>query len=271
LKKIKLYIYFLILLSISLIHAQRKEIKGQLIANDDVEGIHILNKTASKYAISNEDGSFEIIAKAADTLFISGLKYEAKEIVVTQLIADIGEFSVLLTEKINELDQVILGQLLTGSLESDLENSDVKTEVNFYDLGIPGNTNLPMTQNERKLHDADGGPDILSMSGGPFGGGVGLNLHKLLNRISGRTKKLREIVELDDKNKCINRLRNNYASIIFENDSLAERHKNEYFMFCLEDESVKALCKKDNDLESIAFLQEKLKAYKINRESATKD
>ena len=144
---------FFIALTISLVvNAQRKDLDGQLIANDEVEGLHILNRTASKYTISNEDGSFIIPAKALDTLFISGLKYEVQEFVITQSIIDLGSFSVLLIEKINELDEVIVGKILTGSLQSDLENSDAKPEIDFYDLGIPGNTNLPLTQNEQKLH-----------------------------------------------------------------------------------------------------------------------
>lgn len=270
-KKTKSFFSIITLLLVCFSHAQRKEINGKLLADDDVEGIHILNRTGTKYAISDENGSFVIIAKASDTLFISGLKYESKEVVITQLMEEQGSFSVQLTEKINELDKVILGEILTGSLESDLENSKSKTDINFYDLGIPGNTNLPLTQNERKLHDADGGPDILSLSGGPFGGGVGVNLHKLLNRLSGRTKKLEGIVELDDMDECINRLRRNYESIVFENDSLALNLKNEYFMFCMMDETFKALCDEGNDLKSIEFLQAKLKAYKKNRQSVIKD
>jgi hypothetical protein len=74
-KKINL-ICFLIVISPILVHnAQRKELNGQLIAEDEVEGLHILNKTASKYAISNEDGSFVILEKVSDTLVLSGVKY----------------------------------------------------------------------------------------------------------------------------------------------------------------------------------------------------
>lgn len=264
-KRTKLLFFLITLLSVFLLQAQRKILSGQLIADGDVEGIHILNRTASKYAISFEDGSFEILAKAYDTLTISGLKYEIKEVVITQPLVDIGKFSVLLNEKINELGEVIVGEILTGSLESDLENSKAKTEVNFYDLGIPGNTNLPLTQNERKLHDADAG------SWGHIGLGFGVNFHKLLNRISGRTKKLKEIVELDDRDKCINRLRIDYESIIFENDSLTESLKNEYFLFCQEDESFLGLCEEKNELKLLEYLQQKLKAYRENRESEDKN
>ena len=247
------------------VNAQRKDLNGQLIANDEVEGIHVLNKTASKYTISNEDGSFIIPAKASDTLFISGLKYEVQEFIITQSILDLGSFSVQLIEKINELDEVIVGKILTGSLQSDLENSDAKTEIDFYDLGIPGNTNIPLTQNEQKLHDADAG------SWGSLGLGFSVNFHKLLNRVSGRTKKLRNIVEIDNIEKCITHLRREYEEAIFKTDSLANILKNEYFYFCQEDEGFKALCDENNDLKAIEFLQTKLKAYKKNRESVTKD
>ncbi|WP_144374448.1 hypothetical protein [Winogradskyella sp. PG-2] len=255
----------MVFISTMVLNAQRKELKGQLVSNDEVEGLHILNKTATKYTISNEDGSFVIPARVSDTIVISGLKYQLQEYIITQSIMDIGSFNVLLIEKINELNEVIVGKILTGSLKSDLENSDAKTEVNFYDLGIPGNIKKPLTQNEQKLHDADGG------SWGHVGLGFGLNFHKLLNRISGRTKKLKDIVALDDRDRCINRLRIDYESIIFENDTLAENLKNEYFLFCQEDESFLGLCEEKNEIKLLEYLQQKLKAYQENRKSLTKD
>lgn len=247
------------------VNAQRKDLKGQLIADDEVEGLHIQNRTAAKYTISNEDGSFVIPAKATDTLIISGVKYQTQELIITQSNVDLGNFSVVLIENLNELDEVRVGKILTGGLESDLENSDAKTEINFYDLGIPGYKGKPLTQNERKLHDADAGPM------GYIGLGAGVNLHKLLNKISGRTKKLKAIVALDNEEKCISRLRREYEKTIFRTDTLAEKLKNEYFYFCQEDEGFKALCEENNDLKAIEFLQRKLKAYNKNRESVTKD
>ena len=258
-------IWLLLLLTISFVSAQTKDLKGQLTATDDVEGIHILNRTAAKYAISNEDGAFVIPAKELDTLVISGLKYKMNEIVISKSIMAAGNFNVELIDKINELDEVRVGKFLTGSLQSDLENSDAKTEINFYDLGIPGYKGKPLTQKERRLYDADGG------SWGYVGLGFGLNFHKLLNTISGRTKKLKLIVDLEDKTDCINRIRREYSEAIFESDNLAENLRNEYFIFCEEDERFLKLCSENNDLQLIDFLKEKLKAYKQNRLSATKD
>jgi hypothetical protein len=250
--------------------AQNKDIKGQLIAEDEVEGLHILNKTALKYTISNEDGSFIIPAKALDTIVISGVKYKVQEIIMTKAIIELGTLNVDLIESVNELREVIVGKILTGSLQSDLENSDAKTEINFYDLGIPGYIGKPLTQNERKLYDADGGPTG-SVMGGPFGGGVGLNMHKLLNKISGRTKKLKAIVELDNRDNCMQRLRREYESFLFEKDTLAENLRIEYFLFSQEDKNFLSLCNNNNEVAMLDFLQEKLKAYQKNRESVTKD
>jgi hypothetical protein len=264
-KKTKLLFSLVASLFAFLLQAQRSEIKGKLIASDDVEGIHILNKTASKFTISNDKGEFTIVAKATDTLFISSLVYENKEIIITEEQENSNSIEIKLKEKVSELDKVVVGKILTGSLQSDLENSDAKTEINFYDLGIPGNTKLPLTQNEKKLHDADGG------SWGHIGLGFGVNFHKLLNKISGRTKKLKDIVELDDRHKCINRLRIDYESILFENDTLAKNLRNEYFLFSQEDENFLSLCKEDNDIKLLEFLQQKLKAYRENLNSSNND
>lgn len=247
----------------SILVAQRQTLKGQLVAKGDVEGLHILNKTAVKYIVSNEKGSFTIPAKAKDTLVISGLKYKNKTLIITQNMVTQGRFKVALEEKINQLQEVVVGTIFTGSLESDIENSDAKPDVNFYDLGIPGYTGKPLTQNERKLHDAE--------SGGPIYTGLGVNFHKLLNRISGRTKKLKTIVALDDKQKCLEKIRSQYESAIFENDTLSANLKNEYFYFCDEDPKFTILCKQQNDLAMIDFLKLKLKAYKQNLKEKAKE
>ena len=157
-KKTKIFCTLCAVFASVLVCAQRKDLNGQLITGDEVEGIHILNRTASKYDISDENGKFIIPAKINDTLFISGLKYQVKEVVITESMVDLGNFNVELVEKINELDEVIIGTILTGSLESDLQNSKAEPEINFYDLGIPGYKGKPLTQNERKLHYADAGP-----------------------------------------------------------------------------------------------------------------
>jgi len=269
-KTIKIFAFIVFLVLAVGLQAQTKDLNGQLISEDEVEGLHILNKTAAKYTISNKDGSFVIPAKVSDTLVISGVKYQKQEVIITSSMVALGQFNVQLIENVNELNEVVVGKIFTGSLESDIQNSDAQPEINFYDLGIPGFTGKPLTQNERKLHDADAG-STGSLMGGPFGGGVGLNLHKILNKVSGRTKKLKSIVELDNRDACIKRLKDDYEDFIFEKDTLAENLRVEYFLFCQEDEEFLTLCNQNNQLNLIEFLQNKLKVYQENRKSVSID
>lgn len=269
-RSIKRLLIVISLLFIGTIHAQRKDVKGQLISNDEVEGLHIQNRTAAKYTISNDDGSFIIPVQVSDTLVVSGVKYHKQEVIITSSIVELGQLNVLLIENVSELKEVIVGKILTGSLESDMENSDAEPEINFYDLGIPGYTGKQMTQNERKLYDADAGA-MMEIVGGVYGGGPSVNLNKLLNTISGRTNKLKAIVEIDNREQCIQRLRADYESFLFEKDTLAEHLRNEYFLFCSEDDSFLALCHKNNEIELLEFLQSMLKVYQENRKSVSKD
>jgi hypothetical protein len=96
-------------------------------------------------------------------------------------------------------------------------------------------------------------------------------MHKLLNKISGRTKKLKAIVELDNRDNCMQRLRREYESFLFEKDTLAENLRIEYFLFSQEDKNFLSLCNNNNEVAMLDFLQEKLIAYQKNRESVTKD
>lgn len=245
-------------------------IDGKIIASEDLEGIHILNKTALKYAITQEDGSFTIIVRLVDTLVISGLKYQLKEVVVTKQMIDERYIEVELQEKVTVLQEVIVGEILTGSLASDVENTDAETDINFYDLGIPGFTGTPLTQTERRLFDADAG-NTFSLSGGPFGGGAGVNLHKLLNLISGRTKRLKRNVRLEDNQQCINYYKVEYSTDIFKHNALSPIYHNEFFQFCEDDPTITELCKENNSIKIIEFIKAKLKIYKNNLKITAED
>ena len=232
------------------VSAQLKTIKGEIVANDEVEGIHILNKSALKYTVTDTDGSFEILVKAMDTLTISGLKYQLKDVLITEEIINLGHIQIRLEEKVNQLDQVVVGRILTGSLGSDLKNTELKKEINFYDLGIPGYTGKPKTLNERKLAEAT--------SGGGF-----IPLFPLINAITGRTKRLKKQIELDKKDKCITKLKAAYSDLIFKNEKLSESQILQYFYYCSDDANFTSLCKGKSELTQVAFLIKKREEFKL--------
>lgn len=255
--KIKTYFFIVALFLVGFLNAQRINISGQLLADDDVEGLHILNKSAAKYIISNEDGNFVILAKVSDTLYMSGVKYKAQQLIITASIIELGEFSVQLIEKVNALNEVVVGEILTGSLQSDLENSDAKPDINFYDLGIPGNTDLPLTQSERRLHDSDHGQFV-----NYYGIALTINLHKILNRINGDTKEYKERIKRESNELCINRLQSEYSNTLFEAIAIPENFRSEFFQFCMEDKQFTAICEGENTINEVSFLLEKVKLFK---------
>ena len=229
-------------------YAQLQPLRGNVIANDDVEGIHILNKTSVKYTVTDSDGTFQIPAQINDTLTISSLKYNIKEIVVTQLVLKQNNLKVYLTERITQLDEVVVGKILTGSLSSDINNLDVETPINFYDLGIPGYTGKHKTLGERKLAEAT------------TGGGL-IPLFPLLNAITGRTKQLKKQLQAERDLRCMERLKSEYANIIFDEDETSKKVINQFFYYIIDSEKFRRNCYETNQLNKISFLQTELKSF----------
>lgn len=237
---------------------QTVDIHGRIIANDDVEGIHILNNTSLTFTISNNKGQFTIPVKLNDTLAISGVSYVLKKVVVRQDMIQSQSLTIYLSEKVNILDEVVVGKILTGDLSSDLANSGIKRGINFFDLGIPGYAGKPKTQSERRLYTAgDFKPiHLLSLLGGS------LEVDPILNAISGRTKLLKHRIHLENKDKCIARTKSNLSQILFTAFSLEERYRNEFFYFCADNEQFDNLCLINDDFKMLEFLKEELVSFK---------
>jgi hypothetical protein len=235
------------------ISAQTKDINGRIIASGDLVGIHIINKSASKFTITNDQGEFVIPAKLNDTLIVSGVQYVPKEIVITDIIMQTKAVNINLEDNVNLLDEVVVGKVLTGSLMTDIENSDAKRELNFYDLGIPGYTGPKKTQTERRLYEAQ------------TGGGI-VPLNPLINWISGRTKRLKQQIEREELAIAIAEAKAKFCKLIFEDDTFSETLQNEYFYFCGDDPSFKELFDNGVDIKTLAFLKAKLEAFKLHIE-----
>jgi len=209
-----------------------------------------------KYTVTDIDGSFTIPAKFNDTLTISGLRYKTKEFIITRAVIERNNLAVYLEENITQLDQVVVGKILTGNLESDIKNQDIEVPINFYDLGIPGYTGKPKTLNERKLTAAS--------SGG------GIPLIAIINAINGKTKELKKMVALDKDIECVKRLKTAYKSMIFEDEELSEELQNRFFNFIMDSEKLQAACSSGNVLTPIMFLKEELELFKTRLTSNDK-
>ncbi len=247
------WVLILCLLQFSFAQSQPTEIVGKVIATSDIDRIHIINKTANRFTITNDDGEFKISASENDTLLISAIQYKPLEVVVNAEHTKLKYVTITLSEKITELDEVVVGKILTGDLMSDIENSDVERDINFYDLGIPGYTGKRHTQSERRLHDAVNGGGLIP-------------INPILNWISGRTKKLKSQLAREQLDDSMDKVESEFSELLFDIDTLESSKRTEFFYFVTDDPEFMSIYKLNNDLEMFEFLQKKLKAFKVQFE-----
>ena len=236
--------------------AQSVDIEGQILAESDVEGVHVINRTSNKFTTTSVSGSFVINAKLNDTIVFSSLQYKLTAVKILPETIASKRIVIRLEEQVNVLDQVTVGKVLTGDLELDIKNSDLKKPIDFYDVGIPGYTGKPKTQSERRLYEADGGKMFY------VGFGAAVNFHKLMNAISGRTKMLKERVRLEANEVLMYEIKANLTEEFFKTNPLDEESKVEFFYFCSEDETFESRCRGKSEIEVYMFLEEKYIEYR---------
>ncbi len=255
----KYFRFIFLLLSLALSQAQTREISGIIKADGNVEGIHIINKTSYRYATTDQNGSFTIQAKLSDSLYFSSIQYTPKIVVVVPKIMKDNFIEVRLEDSVTELDEVTIGKLLTGDLNADISNSDVERPIDFYDVGLPGYTGPRKTQSESRLYEADAGKMVYL--GFPY---AMLNLNKFLNKITGRTKKLKTALNIEREKNILTHIKEVVGSKLFQQEELSEHLIPEFYFFCTDDPNFKQRCTNRSDIQILQFLQEKLKEFKAN-------
>lgn len=259
----KLKLGFIILFSFQLGVSQSVEITGSVESSADVENIHVINKTAQKFTITNRLGEFTIPVSLNDTLSFSSVQHELKTIVISKEIITSKTVTVILVEQINTLNQVTVGKVLTGDLGSDIGNIEGDAPINFYDLGIPGYKGKLATQSERRLEEASNLRP--SMNGGTYGAGGSISILPIINAITGRTKMLKKRVKHERNEALIKKIREDFSESLFNMNSLDEEYRVDFFYFCEMDENFYETCAGKPDLEVLEFLKNKLMQYKANQ------
>ena len=256
-KKIKWLVFFSLIMVAKNTLAQTIEITGKVISAVDVENVNVINTTSHTYALTNIKGEFEIEVKLNDTIYFSSLLHKTKTMVVDEGIITLKTMVVNLDEQVNELNEVLVGKILTGDLRRDVGNIEGKPPINFYDLGIPGYTGRRLTQSERRLKQAgEFKPGMLLSI--PMGG---MPLDPLLNAISGRTKMLKNRVDLETRISLMNSIKGRLGEDFFAANPLDENLKVDFFYFCADDENFLKECKNQNDFQIFNFLKSKYDEY----------
>jgi len=228
--------------------SQTVDIQGEVKSNDDLENIHIINKTSQKFTITNAKGKFVIPVKLNDTLVVSSIQNKLETLVISIEHVLTKKITITLEAQINELDEVVIGKMLTGDLMQDMNAVEGKP-ITALSLGIPSYQGPLKTHNERLLNEAT--------TGGGF-----IPLNPILNAISGRTKKLKNRVRLDEIEVLMYKIKTTFSKDLFEESPLQEDKIMDYFYFVSDAVDFTKICKNKSDLEILVFLKQKLKAYK---------
>ncbi|MCB0433410.1 MAG: hypothetical protein KDD18_10595, partial [Mangrovimonas sp.] len=203
------------------------------------------------FTITNAEGRFRMNVNLKDTLTFSAVQYKPKQVIVNEQILSNKAMEVYLEVQVTSLDEVVVGKVMIGDLESDMKNFEETPDLNFYDVGIPGYKGKPKTQQERRLNEAT------------TGGGI-IPLNPIINAITGRTKRLKEYVKLERRDDLlyaiISRLGEDFLSIY----PLDEDHEMDFFYFCSDAPDFELRCKNKSDIEVFEYLVEKYKRYQDN-------
>jgi hypothetical protein len=206
-----------------------KAILGQILEQStSVEGVNVVNSATQVSVISDSNGMFSIVAKEGDILVFSSVNLESLQRSITAEDLNSEKLLVKMTAIEIELKEVVVN-----------ENAQITTE----NLGIVSKGQKTYTPAERKLATAgDFKPvSLLGLLGGS------MPLDPVFNKINGRTKKLKVLVEIEKKEMNIEKL-----GLLFEDAYFTEYLKihAEYILgfkfYVVENHDITALLSEKN-------------------------
>jgi len=116
-------------------------LKGQIVSNIDkspLSGAHLFNLNSVIGTIANDDGKFELITKANDTIYVSYLGFQSIKLKITNDLLKGNELVIELHEKTEEIAEVIVkSHKLIGVLEIDAKNVPKDKYARIHIVGLP--------------------------------------------------------------------------------------------------------------------------------------
>ncbi|RLK02210.1 carboxypeptidase-like regulatory domain-containing protein [Tenacibaculum discolor] len=215
-----------------------------------VSNAHVINLNTKQGTFTNNNGEFRILAKVSDTLQISFVGYETKNVVVNINNFGIQENYIQLKKVPIELDEVAIKKHnLLGYISSDTKHIKSEKEINAETLNLPFAGSRILTSAERRLHTATSS----------YGGIIPVDL--LLNWMSGRLKKLKKFKAIEDREKRIENIRNNYHIVIEHEIKILKEDIDRFIYFAESADDFNTLYL-NNEVAMITFLQQKSEEFK---------
>lgn len=187
----KLYCILLLLITLPVIAQDRQLLHGKtLLDNTVIPDVFVINKNTGTETKTNASGNFSIPACPGDILIFYNSKIIVREIKLTQTSFTVQPFVVTVNYTANELDELVIEKNVTSE-----------------SLGLVPKGQKTNTPRERRLFTAgDFKPiHLLGLLGGS------LNVDAIINKINGRTDKIKKEIVIERKMDFMDRINNIYS------------------------------------------------------------
>jgi len=220
----------------------RQPLSGSVIyMNIGVPNENVINATAERATITNDQGVFRIDVKVGDQLVFTAVNYNIKVVTVTEEILANNRLVVEVNEKVTELDEVVI----TPEQKERFLNAK-NQEFKEYEYEIDRGT----------------GVDNIAMSDAEKGMQDGLNFVNIFRAIF---KSQNENVEEAPKLKVSEVLRQVYDDSFFVVDLQIPQNKiDEFLYYCDDRMPATTLLKKENEFQLIDALVNNSKSFLIS-------
>ena len=245
-------------------------------SKNDVSNVLIVNLNSKKSTITDSLGLFSIEVKLKDSVRITAVQYLPKKIVISESHMNSSLITIQLIDNVIDLKEVIVTPYnLTGNIDRDIDRLHIEPTVTSYSLGLQNADVTKMTQSERLLQEADRGKyvslqimdeygklnEILSY----VGLSVKVNTHKIMNKVSGRTRSLEEMVERDENMNLEKEIIYKYSKrTIADHFNIPESNVNGFLTYCLSQPDFNELSDSGNMAEIWTYLETKSVDFKKN-------
>ena len=221
----------------------RTLLRGKVMyRSSNVQNENVINVTTEQGVITNIDGEFAINVKEGDELVFTALNYQIKRVRITKEILDNNRLVVEVTEKVTELDEVVVTPENKEAFIK-LKNEEFKK----FEYGIDETTeveNIALSQTERGMQN-------------------GLNFVNIFKAIyKGLKGEDGEKVE-QKQLKVSEVLRQVYDDQFFVKDlGIPQDQINAFLYYCDSRLPEQSLLKKDHEFQLIDFLVNESKEFR---------
>lgn len=240
-KKIYSFLFFF-MVQISFSQAvSKKLIQGKIISDSTkIEDVTIFNVNSKIAKSVNNDGFFELLVKANDTLLFSGLLFKSKRVILTDKIINEKLLIIELEPNVFELDEVVINNKKLNPFSG---GSQKIVDKQFFD-------------------DAKSSPKNQFIYDGTITNGVNfVRLFKDVVKIfkNKEAKKATFVSEVEFSEFTLSRIKHSFFTSTL---GLKEEQVKLFLVFCENDIKTKSLIESKSDFELMDFLIVKSKEFK---------